>query len=103
MTSRAGSEPGLRLMRRGISSRFGRPTGAASCSARTGKGDFDLYRKAVDSVGAEELLYADDLNKRPTSWSADGKLLLYDAIGPNSKTGQDIWVLPLRRNGQALL
>jgi Tol biopolymer transport system component len=56
---------------------------------------FDLYRKAVDSVGAEELLYADDTNKRATSWSADGKLLLYDAIGPGSQTGQDIWVLPL--------
>ena len=41
----------------------------------------------MDSVGAEELLYADDLDKPPTSWSADGKWLLYDAIDPNSKTG----------------
>jgi Tol biopolymer transport system component len=43
-------------------------------------GRYDLYRKAVDGVSTEKLLYADDLNKRPTSWSADGKLLLYDAI-----------------------
>ena len=32
---------------------------------------------------------------RPTSWSADGKWLLYDSTGPNPKTGRDIWVLPL--------
>jgi serine/threonine-protein kinase len=68
------------------------------------KGRFDLYRKAVDSVGAEELLYADDLDKTPTDWSADGKLLLYYGIGPNSKTGLDLWALPLtpERPGAAL-
>jgi eukaryotic-like serine/threonine-protein kinase len=71
------------------------PDGRSIVFSSNRKGNFDLYRKAVDSVGAEELLYADDLNKRPTSWSADRKLLLYDAVGPNSKTGRDIWVLPL--------
>ncbi len=71
------------------------PDGHSIVFSSNRKGSFDLYQKAVDSVGAEELLYADDLNKRPTSWSADGKLLLYDAIGPSSKTGRDIWVLPL--------
>jgi Tol biopolymer transport system component len=69
------------------------PDGHSIVFSSNRKGNFDLYRKAVDSVAAEELLYADDLNKRPTSWSADGKLLLYDAIEP--KTGRDIWVLPL--------
>jgi len=85
------------------------PDGRSIVFSSNRKGRFDLYRKAVDSVGAEELLYADDLNKRPTSWSADGKLLLYDAIGGdaiggNSKTGQDIWVLPLppERSGAAV-
>ena len=58
------------------------------------KGKFDLYRKAVDSVSAEELLYEDDLDKTPTSWSADGKWLLYDAFDPNSNT-RDLWALPL--------
>ena len=80
------------------------PDGRSIVFGSNRKGRFDLYRKAVDSVGAEELLYADDLNKHPTSWSADGKLLLYDAFSPNSKTGADLWALPLtpERPGAAL-
>ena len=58
------------------------------------KGHYDLYRKASDGPGAEELLYADNLVKDVTSWSPDGKFLLYTANG-DPKTGQDIWVLPL--------
>jgi dipeptidyl aminopeptidase/acylaminoacyl peptidase len=60
-------------------------------SARSGPGD--LYRKSSNGVGAEELLYADDLQKRPTSWSPDGRFLLFYASG-DPKTGFDIWVLP---------
>jgi Tol biopolymer transport system component len=58
----------------------------------------------VDSVSGEELLYADDLEKRPSSWSADGKFLLYAAILRNSKTRWDLWALPLtpERPGAAL-
>src|ERR1035438_74338 len=58
------------------------------------KGRYDLYRKASDGSGAEELLYSDGLDKDPTSWSPDGKFLLYSATG-DPKTGIDIWVLPL--------
>jgi eukaryotic-like serine/threonine-protein kinase len=57
-------------------------------------GHFDLYRKSADGSGAEELLYADGLNKYPTSWSPDGKFVMYWASG-DPKTGADIWVLPL--------
>jgi eukaryotic-like serine/threonine-protein kinase len=71
------------------------PDGAGIVFTSNRKGRFDLYRKAVDSVSPEELLYADDLDKTPTSWSADGKWLLYDAFDPNSKTGRDLWALPL--------
>ena len=80
------------------------PDGTSIVFASNRKGKFDLYRKAVDSVGAEELLYANDLDKTPTSWSADGKWLLYDAFDPNSKTGRDLWALPLtpERPGAAL-
>jgi hypothetical protein len=56
------------------------------------KGPIDLYRKASNGSGSEELLYADNLNKLPTSWSPDGKSLLYYALDP--KTGQDLWILP---------
>ena len=60
------------------------PDGRSILFGSNRKGRFDLYRKAVNSVAGEELLYADDLNKRPLSWSADGKLLLYSAISPEN-------------------
>jgi Tol biopolymer transport system component len=64
------------------------------CSHR--KGSWDLFRKASDGTGAEELLYSDGLEKHPTSWSPDGRFVLYWAPG-NTKTTPtaDIWILPL--------
>jgi serine/threonine protein kinase len=56
-------------------------------------GRYDLYRKAADGSGNEELLYADNLLKRPTSFSPNGAYLAYWAAG-DPKTGDDIWILP---------
>jgi Tol biopolymer transport system component len=67
------------------------PDGRSIVFRSNRKGHYDLYRKAVDSAGTEELLYADDLDKIPTSWSPDGRLLLYEATG----RGRDLWILPL--------
>jgi Tol biopolymer transport system component len=80
------------------------PDGTSIVFASNRKGKFDLYRKTVDSVGEEQLLFANDQDKTPTSWSADGKWLLYDAVDPNSKTGRDLWLLSLtpERPGAAL-
>jgi eukaryotic-like serine/threonine-protein kinase len=58
------------------------------------KKHFDLYRKASNSVGAEELLYADEIDKYPTSFSPDGKFLLYYTNG-DPKNKSDLLVLPL--------
>lgn len=52
----------------------------------------DLYRKSLDGAGAEELLYSDNLEKSPTSWSPDGKFLLYHAL---MGAGNAVLVLPL--------
>jgi eukaryotic-like serine/threonine-protein kinase len=52
-----------------------------------------LYRKASNGSGKETLLYKDNLEKDPISFSPDGKLLAYDAAG-DSKTHDDIWILP---------
>jgi Tol biopolymer transport system component/DNA-binding winged helix-turn-helix (wHTH) protein len=60
------------------------------------KGHQDLYRNAADGTGSEELLYADSLEKGPSSWSPDGKILLYNALSRES--AWDIWALPLERN-----
>ena len=51
------------------------------------KGPADLYRKASNGTGAEELLYADNSEKQPSSWSPDGRFLLYWG-------GGGTWVLP---------
>jgi serine/threonine protein kinase len=69
------------------------PDGRSIAYASNAKGQFDLYRKAADGTGKEELLYADDANKVPTSWSPDGKFLLFFRV--DRKTLQDIWVLPV--------
>src|SRR5262249_22893132 len=57
------------------------------------------YRKNADGTGAEELLYADDMPKTPTSWSSDGRFLVYSANSSN--TLSDIWVLPMTQQSGA--
>ena len=42
---------------------------------------------------AKSCLFADGAQKFPTSWSPDGRLLLFHRF--DSKTQRDIWVLPL--------
>jgi len=71
------------------------PDGRSIAFRSNRKGHYDLYRKAANGAGAEELLYADDLDKIPTSWSPDGKFLLYHAGEPKTKAGLDLWALPL--------
>jgi serine/threonine protein kinase len=70
------------------------PDGRSIAFSSNRKGHFDLYRKASDGTGVEELLYSDSLEKYPTSWSPDGKFLLYWACC-DPKNGVHSWVLPL--------
>ena len=44
-------------------------------------GVFDLYEKASSGADSETLLYHSSEGKGPTSWSANGKFLLYYSIG----------------------
>jgi Tol biopolymer transport system component len=60
-------------------------------SARTGIGD--LYQKLTSGAGVEERIVASDQLKTPTSWSADGRFLLYNSTNPQTDT--DIWVVPM--------
>src|SRR5262249_22774905 len=50
-------------------------------------------------TGAEELLYADDMPKSPSSWSRNGRFLLYTADSP--KMLSDIWVLSMTQESGA--
>ncbi|MDD1679965.1 MAG: hypothetical protein LUO93_12375, partial [Methanomicrobiales archaeon] len=56
-------------------------------------GHMDLYQKLADGSGEEGLLFKSNADKYTTSWSRDGRFLLYMNLDP--KTGQDLWVLPL--------
>ncbi len=58
-----------------------------------GRRDGKLYRKNVDGSGDEEPLLVTGQNPTPTSWSPDGRYLLYTMF--NAQGSPDIWVLPL--------
>jgi eukaryotic-like serine/threonine-protein kinase len=57
-----------------------------------GGGD-NLYQKAANGVGKEELLNKGETSRVPSDWSRDGRYLFFSATDP--KTKSDIWVLPL--------
>lgn len=44
-------------------------------------GQFDLYQKASNGAGPEELFYKSSDGKGLTSWSPDGRFLLYYSLG----------------------
>jgi Tol biopolymer transport system component len=56
-------------------------------------GHWDLYVKASDGSGNDQLLLKTDEDKSPESWSGDGRYLLYITGDPNTRS--HAWVLPL--------
>jgi Tol biopolymer transport system component len=56
------------------------------------KGVFDLYRRAADGSGTDEVLFESAEGKQPTDISSDGKHLLFTA-GPLHRA--DVWGLQL--------
>lgn len=56
-------------------------------------GTYDLYWKKADGSSAAEPLLTAEFGQLGTSFSPDGKLLVYRETHPN--TGRDIWILPL--------
>ena len=52
-----------------------------------------LYAKPANGAGSEERLIESDAAVVATSWSPDGRYLVYSAVG--EKTATDIWLLPL--------
>jgi Tol biopolymer transport system component len=47
----------------------------------------------LDPLGTESLLFANRLDKFPTSWSPDGRFILFTARTP--ETDSDLWILPV--------
>jgi len=60
-------------------------------STRTSRSD--LYQKLTSGAGTDERLVTSDQLNTTSSWSADGRFLLYMSADP--QTLADIWVLPM--------
>ncbi len=56
------------------------------------KGHRDMYQKASNGVGEEEVLLEDEFDKNPISWSPDGRFIMYIR---RSDGTVNLWVLPL--------
>jgi len=69
------------------------PGGSRIIFASYQEGHSNLYQKLASGARDEELLLKSNEDKFPTSWSRDGRFLLYTALDP--KTKSDLWVLPL--------
>ena len=72
------------------------PDGARIAYSAGHLGD-TLYEKAASGLGDEQVLLKEPgLRHFPTSWSRDGRFLLYHTENaPN--TGYDLWALSLQR------
>ena len=56
-------------------------------------GVFNIYVKASNGIGEDQLLLETPNNKAIWDWSADGRFILYEEIDPTTK--RDLWALPL--------
>jgi Tol biopolymer transport system component len=70
------------------------PDGSRIIFASGPSGAFDLYQKLASGVKDEQLLLKSGENKSPTSWSRDGRFLLYNQSDAKTTT-YGLWVLPL--------
>lgn len=57
------------------------------------EGVSNLYQKAANGAGEDEILLKSAYSKQARDWSADGRFILYREINP--QTQWDLWVLPL--------
>ncbi len=72
------------------------PDGSHIAFASLRGATFDIYQKTSNLAGEDELLFKSDTQKLTSSWSPDGRFLLfYNAVGTTH-----VWVLPLA-DGQA--
>ena len=69
------------------------PDGSRIVFESNRKGPRDLYLKASNGAGGEELLVESAQNKAAFDWSRDGRFLAYRSEDP--QTSFDLWVLPM--------
>jgi serine/threonine protein kinase/Tol biopolymer transport system component len=69
------------------------PDGSRIVFSSLRDGRLDLYQKLSNGAGVEERLLATDEQKGASSWSADGRFLLFNSVGPT--TNADLWILSM--------
>ncbi len=86
------------------------PDGSRIIFASNESGEFDLYQKLANGVAPEEVLLKSSDDKFPTSWSRDGRFLLYqstwdswDSRKATKPTKEGLWVLPLEGDKKPFL
>ena len=93
-------------LRRNVSTRltFGAGDESAPCWSPDGKrilysrldgAVLNLYAKASDGEGGEELVLKSELHKFASDWSRDGKLVAVQTFDPSSQLQNDLWVLSM--------
>lgn len=70
-----------------------RPDGLEIAFAYSKAGPFNLFMRPATADGAPTPLLRSELNQFPTSWSPDGRQLVFTEFHP--LTGADIWMLDL--------
>jgi Tol biopolymer transport system component len=70
------------------------PDGSRIVFGSNRDGVYNLYQKLASGAKDEEILLKSGQGKYPTSWSHDGRFLLYTTTS-DSKRKNDLWVLPL--------
>jgi eukaryotic-like serine/threonine-protein kinase len=60
------------------------PDGLRIAFASNRTGHFDLYQKAANGIGDDQLLVGNQGENYPTSWGGDGSLLIWTFAGPNT-------------------
>jgi len=69
------------------------PDGASLAYASVRNGPPSLFRRAVPSMGQDELLFKSNRANLPDDWCAGGRMMLFEATDP--ETQRDVWLLPL--------
>jgi DNA-binding winged helix-turn-helix (wHTH) protein/Tol biopolymer transport system component len=64
-------------------------------------GAWQLYQRLASGLGPEELLLQSDIAFAPSSWSPDGRYIIYQQGLP--KTKNDLWLLPLAGDRKPIL
>jgi len=64
-------------------------------------GTYALYEKPSNGARKEELIFTDPATKFSSSWSPDGKYVLFDRLDPQPKGRTAIWVLPMSGDHKA--